>query len=271
MVAGCIGGLVVLVYQRVVRSMVRSAGLESNRLSELMTQTARNSISGYREIKLFRKEDTFRSLMKYHSMKFAKSMSNLAAASLFTRQMAETLFISGFVALVLVSQARGVDFDTLIPLLSVVAAAGIRIVPAISTVSQSLTLLKFSRDSVEDIYDLIVGSEVPQGKASDTPNAQANQALEFTGLELSGVSYHYPGTKELAVKNINLSVRPGMTIGIVGASGSGKSTLLNIILGFLKPTSGSIRHENVEIHDELSRWHSLLVMSLNRHSLPKAR
>ena len=137
------------------------------------------------------------------------------------------------------------------------AAAGIRIVPAISTVSQSLTLLKFSRDSVEDIYDLIVGSEVPQGKASDTPNAQANQALEF-GLELSGVSYHYPGTKELAVKNINLSVRPGMTIGIVGASGSGKSTLLNIILGFLKPTSGSIRHENVEIHDELSRWHSLL-------------
>ena len=49
-----------------------------------------------------------------------------------------------------------------------------------------------------------------------------------------------------------------MTIGIVGASGSGKSTLLNIILGFLKPTSGSIRHENVEIHDELSRWHSLL-------------
>ena len=141
MVAGCIGGLVVLVYQRVVRGMVRSAGLESNRLSELMTQTARNSISGYREIKLFQKENTFRSLMKYHSMKFAKSMSNLAAASLFTRQMAETLFISGFVALVLVSQARNVEFDTLIPLLSVVAAAGIGIVPAISTISQSLTLL----------------------------------------------------------------------------------------------------------------------------------
>ena len=34
--------------------------------------------------------------------------------------------------------------------------------------------------------------------------------------------------------------------------------LLNIILGFLKPTSGSIRHENVEIHEELSSWHSLL-------------
>ena len=258
LVAAFIATLVVLVYQRFIRTTVRSAGLESNRLSELMTQTARNSITGFREIKLFGKESTFRLLMRDHSMRFARSMSNLAAASLFTRQMAETLFISGFVALVLVSQARGVDFDTLIPLLSVVAAAGIRIVPAISTISQSLTLLKFSRDSVEDIYTLIHGSEGSQNTIHNSPDSQQSTQTQFEGLSLENVNYQYPGSAELALSDINIEIKPGMTIGIVGVSGSGKSTLLNILLGFLKPTSGSIRHNAHDIHDDLENWHSLL-------------
>ena len=43
------------------------------------------------------------------------------------------------------------------------------------------------------------------------------------------------------IKNFTLAVEPGECIAFVGASGSGKSTLMNMIIGFLMPTSGSLR------------------------------
>jgi len=59
-------------------------------------------------------------------------------------------------------------------------------------------------------------------------------------LSLRGVSYTYPdGTK--AIKGINLDVRKGEFLVIVGPNGSGKTTLLKLMIGMLKPTKGVVR------------------------------
>ncbi|MBR4295834.1 MAG: ABC transporter ATP-binding protein [Clostridia bacterium] len=57
-------------------------------------------------------------------------------------------------------------------------------------------------------------------------------------LKFDNVSYRYPGTTEDTIKNFNLEVKSGECIAFVGSSGSGKSTIMNMIIGFLKPTSG---------------------------------
>ncbi|NEP02368.1 MAG: ABC transporter ATP-binding protein [Symploca sp. SIO2E9] len=54
------------------------------------------------------------------------------------------------------------------------------------------------------------------------------------------VSFTYPGTEQLALKDFSLEVKSGETVAIVGLSGAGKSTLLNLIIGFLRPTTGKI-------------------------------
>jgi len=58
-------------------------------------------------------------------------------------------------------------------------------------------------------------------------------------IEVADLVTHY-GTREI-LHGINLSVRQGEIMVIMGGSGSGKSTLLNALLGLLRPTSGSIR------------------------------
>lgn len=60
------------------------------------------------------------------------------------------------------------------------------------------------------------------------------------GWDLRGVSYEYPGTTRATLKNLDLKIAPGGVTVVTGSSGVGKSTLLNLILGEIKPSSGSI-------------------------------
>ena len=55
-------------------------------------------------------------------------------------------------------------------------------------------------------------------------------------IKLENVSKDYDGN--IVVKEVNLSIRKGQSIGIVGANGSGKSTLLRVIAGLTKVSSG---------------------------------
>ncbi|WP_248960753.1 ABC transporter ATP-binding protein [Sphaerisporangium perillae] len=58
-------------------------------------------------------------------------------------------------------------------------------------------------------------------------------------VEFQDVAYSYQGNRP-AVGDFSLTVSPGETVALVGASGAGKSTVLNLVIGFLRPTSGRI-------------------------------
>ncbi|MEV7965535.1 ABC transporter ATP-binding protein [Sphaerisporangium sp. NPDC088356] len=58
-------------------------------------------------------------------------------------------------------------------------------------------------------------------------------------VEFQDVVYEYEGGRQ-AVGDFSLTVSPGETVALVGASGAGKSTILNLVIGFLRPTSGRI-------------------------------
>ena len=68
-------------------------------------------------------------------------------------------------------------------------------------------------------------------------------------LEGRNISVTFGGTlrKVEAVKNVDVSLEPGQTIGIVGESGSGKSTLARVLAGIQVPTSGEVFYEGKNI------------------------
>jgi len=66
-------------------------------------------------------------------------------------------------------------------------------------------------------------------------------------LEFRNLSFYYPNSEKAALKNINLSIKSGQTIAIVGASGSGKTTLTNLIPRFYDYSQGNILLDGVEI------------------------
>ena len=66
-------------------------------------------------------------------------------------------------------------------------------------------------------------------------------------IKVTNLTHYY--NKDLALENINLEIKSGEFIAIIGESGSGKSTLLSILSTLLKPTSGDIVYENINYKD----------------------
>ena len=66
-------------------------------------------------------------------------------------------------------------------------------------------------------------------------------------MKITNLTHYY--NKDLALENINLEIKSGEFIAIIGESGSGKSTLLSILSTLLKPTSGDIVYENINYKD----------------------
>ncbi|WP_158125990.1 ABC transporter ATP-binding protein [Vibrio fluvialis] len=79
----------------------------------------------------------------------------------------------------------------------------------------------------------------------DKPNAKALQVSQG-GIEFDDVSFHY-GENKSVIDHLNLTIKPGEKVGVVGRSGAGKSTLVNLLLRFHDVESGSIRIDGQDI------------------------
>ena len=66
-------------------------------------------------------------------------------------------------------------------------------------------------------------------------------------IRLNNVSFRYTPEGPMILNSVNLQVRPGEFIAVVGPSGSGKSTLLRLLLGFESPTDGAVSYDGREL------------------------
>jgi len=66
-------------------------------------------------------------------------------------------------------------------------------------------------------------------------------------LEFRDVSFRYPGSRQPALRHIDLTVQPGETLAVIGPTGSGKSTLVNLMLRFYDVTEGAVLVDGVDV------------------------
>ena len=69
------------------------------------------------------------------------------------------------------------------------------------------------------------------------------------GIEFRNVSFHYPGSENLVLRNVSFCIRPGESLALVGPNGTGKTTLLKLLVRLYDPTSGEILLDNRDLRD----------------------
>jgi ATP-binding cassette subfamily B protein len=91
------------------------------------------------------------------------------------------------------------------------------------------------------------------------------------GISFENVSFGFPGTSSLALKNINLQIGPGQMVALVGENGSGKSTLIKLLCRLYDPGEGRISLDGIDLRDfntvDLQREISIIFQDYARYNL----
>lgn len=85
---------------------------------------------------------------------------------------------------------------------------------------------------------------------STEQNLESGKCITLDGeIKLENVSFKYSRFSEPILKNINMHIKKGKKIGIVGESGAGKSTLANIIMGLYTPSQGILKYNDIDLNN----------------------
>ncbi|MEQ1751548.1 MAG: ATP-binding cassette domain-containing protein, partial [Prosthecobacter sp.] len=94
--------------------------------------------------------------------------------------------------------------------------------------------------------------EARQGKAVRGPRPE-------DGIRFEDVSFVYPGSDAPVLTSVNLHIRPGSSLALVGENGSGKTTLIKLLTRLYRPTSGRIMLEGIDLAGMVKEMQDTLV------------
>ena len=91
---------------------------------------------------------------------------------------------------------------------------------------------------------------IPTAEGSSRP-AAASKLPRGSPLPVvfESVSFRYPGTQDWALRDLDLCIDPGETLGLVGENGAGKSTIVKLLLRLVEPTEGRITYGGVDLRN----------------------
>lgn len=120
-----------------------------------------------------------------------------------------------------------------------------------------MTQILFSLMLISMVFNMLVRAKASVGRMQEvlsvrdetTWQEDAGRLLEGSGrVDFERVSFSYNGPEGApALKGIDLSVRPGETIGIIGSTGSGKSTLVGLVPRLHDATEGAVKLDGIDV------------------------
>ena len=131
----------------------------------------------------------------------------------------------------------------IIILLSIFALGFVRMLPSTMKIINDIQSIFYSLATIESIKKRIHNFHELKSKKEIVDD----NLNKINSIELEKINYVYPNTNKDIIKDFSTRLEKGKIYGLSGVSGSGKTTLISIMMGFLKPLSGTIK-----INDKVS-------------------
>ena len=138
--------------------------------------------------------------------------------------------------------------------LTVFLAAGTRIAPAIMRLQQSAIQIKGGIGSAIPTLELIDSLRGVENIQPVEDSLQVSHEGFKSKITLDAVCFKYPNQMKNALNNINVSIKSGDSLAIVGPSGAGKTTFVDVLLGVLNPDSGVVNISESKPLNAISKW-----------------
>ena len=226
---------------RVGKRLKRLATSGQEQLGDL-SSTLQEMLSGIRMVKAFGREEAEAQRFEARNRKvLSTTLKSNQVWSLGHSQM-EIIGVIGVAAIIWYGGYL-VIHDAMTPgaFFSFMAALFMAYTP-IRKLSGSNNLVQQALAAAERVFDVLDLKTEHAHNSGTVPLVEINQAIEFQGVSLRYENHTIP-----ALADINLVIRPGEVIALVGSSGSGKTSLVSLLPRFYEPTAGRILLDGLPI------------------------
>jgi subfamily B ATP-binding cassette protein MsbA len=244
----------VLVLVRVLAYRLRKLTANNQQQYGHMTQIITEAVSGQKIVKLFagsnyetgRFEDSV-AVIKANNVKQTATSSLNSGLSQFLVACALSMILYFAASKSKSSNFTAGDFVSFITAITFIFAPMKRI----TNVTQSL---QRGLSAAESVFSFLENSEEYNGGTKLLDNLK-------DGISFNNVSFSYPTAERIILDKINLTIKRGETVALVGSSGSGKTTMANLVPRFYLVNDGSITIDGVNILDyELNSLRSQIAL-----------
>lgn len=196
--------------------------------SEKSLQHLQEALTGFVEANLYNAQPFFVKRFAQHQQKMNNSLAEQQSIQSMPAGFMEVFAVAGLFVLIALNRYLLGTTHLPIVMLGAFLAAAYKIIPGIVKILNASGLIKAYAYSIH-----------PTSSIDDTKTAATKLSGQINNIEFKDVSFGY--NSKSILNNINLFLERGDMAGLHGLSGKGKTTALHLLLGFLSPSSGSIK------------------------------
>lgn len=265
------------------RKKMFEAGVEARKYSIKIDQALAQSFLGVKDVLLLRKQKHFIGEYERNKIAVQKLECKQTVARESPSYIIEGICVSGLMLAVCVRIIlRGTD-PHFIAVLAAFAVGAFRVLPSLGRISSALNTLTGLLPSIDALYEHVLQREAYVREHPEASFVAADKKLKWglisrdaqysnddalreegkytpnedkfhASLELRNISFRYSEELGYVLRNVNLTIKKGQAIALIGTSGAGKSTLADILLGLLIPQEGGVYMDGDKITGIPERW-----------------
>ena len=250
--------IVLLVIKFFIKPVMVKAGQDNQDYYSGLYKWIYESVTGIKEIKVANKENYFINGYADCGAGYVNAVQKYNLYNSTPRLLIETIAIAGMVGYMLVVMLNGTSLTSLLPQMTVLAAAAARLLPSANRINNYLTSIAYFEpflDNVSDNLQMEIHDEsISYDSEKYREKSEVTKLPVKKTITLSDITYKYPGTDKLILDGASMEIPVGKSVGIVGTSGAGKTTIVDVLLGLLIPEKGVIMADGVDVNTNYRGW-----------------
>lgn len=240
----------------VLKPVMRKNGDRQREVNAGLNKWIIQAVSGIKETKVDQKENFFLSNYEKYAKNNAKLQCQVNVLTNAPRLIIEAVTISAMLLFITILLYNGQDVKTLMPQLSAFAVAAVRLLPSANRISSAANAIPLGEASLDAVIKVMKEMKEWESAERDVSvNVGSSERLSLNDCaSLRGITFSYSNSDKCILKNADMSIPVGKSIGIIGPSGAGKTTTVDILLGLLHPQEGKVLSDGVDIMTDYEDW-----------------
>ena len=247
--------IISIVFFLIFKKRIEKMGVNRNINEKLRIKYIQQGIQGIKEVLIFNLQEIM--------LKFFKGYNNIVINNLFMvgfinklpKLIFEFLSITILFVVFFINFRDGNDISEITYSLGIIIAGSYKLFPSMNKILQAVNTINYSKPAIKSLANILF-----ENKLNEKNKSLDNDKIFKIENEIiiKDLNFKYETKNPNIFENLNLKIKSGSRVGIMGATGSGKTTLVDLLLGLLKPLKGDILSDEKSIYKDVISWRSII-------------